>query len=385
MISLHGQSLTKLILAPLPLNRLLSPQLSQVCKLFQQSVPFALERKVMLGLTSDEIHTLKKVFAKFPKEPTQNQQVFSRLALLFQYSEVENLLHVPRQDTSALKLFEAFLKAKKEFLPDLNQEDFPILVSQSKKWSQALEISHNWIKRQFFEGGLPEKETLLRLFRKAAEQGHPYAQVFLGSALREGIGIQKNEEEAISWFRKAAQLGYPPAQGLLGFALHMGISVEKNEEEAASWFRKAAEQGEAHSQWCLGVFLAKGIGVEKNESEAVLWFRKAAEQGDVKAQGSLGYVLDKGIGVEQNQQEAILWYRRTAEQGDSSAQYNLGIIFLEGKGIQKDLPEAVHWFRKAAEQGHPYSKRALELIASQKRKAPEEDETFEEPQKKLNN
>ena len=58
-----------------------------------------------------------------------------------------------------------------------------------------------------------------------------------------------------------------------------GLGVAKDEAEAVKWYRKAAEQGNAYGQNNLGKMYANGLGVAKDEAEAVKWFRKAAEQG----------------------------------------------------------------------------------------------------------
>jgi TPR repeat protein len=48
--------------------------------------------------------------------------------------------------------------------------------------------------------------------QKIAEQDNAEAQYYLGLCYREGIGIEKNEEEAVKWFRKAAEQDHYDAQ-----------------------------------------------------------------------------------------------------------------------------------------------------------------------------
>jgi len=52
-------------------------------------------------------------------------------------------------------------------------------------------------------------------YRKAAEQGLALAQNNLGSMYANGIGIAKDEVQAVAWYRKAAEQGYAPAQEAL--------------------------------------------------------------------------------------------------------------------------------------------------------------------------
>ena len=66
----------------------------------------------------------------------------------------------------------------------------------------------------------------------AAEQGHAEAQCKLGLCLVEGIGCEKNLEEAIEWFHKIPERGDAEAQNNLGSCQDNGIGCEKNPEEA---------------------------------------------------------------------------------------------------------------------------------------------------------
>lgn len=50
---------------------------------------------------------------------------------------------------------------------------------------------------------------------------------------------------------------------MLGMAYQSGIGVEKDEKEAVNWYRKAAEQGNVRAQFMLGMAYQNGICVEK--------------------------------------------------------------------------------------------------------------------------
>ena len=54
-----------------------------------------------------------------------------------------------------------------------------------------------------------------------------------------------------------------------------GIGVPKDEAEAVRWYRKSADAGEAKAMLDLGRAYENGIGIPKDEAEAVLWFHKA--------------------------------------------------------------------------------------------------------------
>ena len=59
----------------------------------------------------------------------------------------------------------------------------------------------------------------IETLRKDAEQGYAEAQDVLGLAYANGVGVAKDQREAVRWWRKAAAQGYTQAQRLnLGWA-----------------------------------------------------------------------------------------------------------------------------------------------------------------------
>jgi len=91
-----------------------------------------------------------------------------------------------------------------------------------------------------------------KLYRKAAEQGHAYAQFRLGWVYAHGQGVPQDHSEAVTWYRKAAEQGHAGAQFRLGYAFDSGQGVPQDFVEAAKWYRKAADQGHAPAQLNLG-------------------------------------------------------------------------------------------------------------------------------------
>jgi hypothetical protein len=113
------------------------------------------------------------------------------------------------------------------------------------------------------------------------------------------------------------------AQISLGYAYADGIGVPKDRAEAVRWWRKAADQGNAEAQNSLGVAYASGEGVPQDFSEAVLWYRRAADQGDPAAQLNLGVSYGNGTGVPQDFAEAYFWENLAAalKKGDRAKIY----------------------------------------------------------------
>ena len=127
-----------------------------------------------------------------------------------------------------------------------------------------------------FNTSTPEEKTF-RLCYESAKQGDAIAQNNLGNCYWDGIGVEKNYDEAFKWYKKSAEQGYANAQFMLGNCYQNGIGVKKNDDEAFNWYKKSAEQGNKNAQFMLGQCYWHGIGVKKNYDEAIKWYNKSAK------------------------------------------------------------------------------------------------------------
>ena len=123
-----------------------------------------------------------------------------------------------------------------------------------------------------------------------------------------------------------AEAGDATAQHNLGVMFANGMGVAKNDQEAVKWYRLAAEAGFARAQTNLGLMYADGAGVAENDQEAVKWYRLAAEAGDARAQTNLGVMYANGTGVAQNTQRSYVWFSVAAAQGIDDATINRDIV-----------------------------------------------------------
>jgi TPR repeat protein/tRNA A-37 threonylcarbamoyl transferase component Bud32 len=221
--------------------------------------------------------------------------------------------------------------------------------------------------------GLPKDEAeAVRLHRRAAEQGDVVAQAFLGWTYRNGIGVARDEAEAVRWYRRAAVRGMAWAQLGLGWMYQKGLGVDPDPAEAVRWYRKAADQGYADGQNNLGIMYQKGLGVDRDHAEAVRWYRKAAGQGHADAQTNLGWMYQHGLGVARDVTEAVRWHRRSAEQGHAAGQNNLAWMYEKGLGVARDDAEAARWYRKAAVQGYANAQNNLGWMYADGRGVPKD-------------
>ncbi len=97
-------------------------------------------------------------------------------------------------------------------------------------------------------------------------------------------GLFENKDLA-----KAAEMGHPRAQLQIGYQYEYGEGLPRSPSEAAKWYLKAATQGNAVAQMNLGNLYENGEGVPENWVEAAKWWRKSAEQKECEDRRARGW------------------------------------------------------------------------------------------------
>ena len=110
---------------------------------------------------------------------------------------------------------------------------------------------------------------------------------------------------AYAAFLAAAEEGHADSQFNVGLMYEKGIGVGKDEKEAVLWYGKAASQGNASAQFNLGVLYENGRGTNVDFAKANEWYRKASVQGDALAIGNLGMLYVRGQGVKENKTAGV--------------------------------------------------------------------------------
>jgi hypothetical protein len=150
-----------------------------------------------------------------------------------------------------------------------------------------------------------------------------------------------------------ANAGDPEAQNQMGVYYIDGVGVERNAEEAARWYQLAAEQGSARGQRRLGRMYQTGSGVPEDPVEAVRLYRLAAAQGNAAAHNDLGVMYAEGRGVDADINEALRWFRLAAEMEYDWGFANQAIIYERGlAGATVDRALAIQNYQAAARLGH---------------------------------
>ena len=190
--------------------------------------------------------------------------------------------------------------------------------------------------------------TALQTLQQAAEQNDGMAEEWLGVYFR-----SKNDyPDSFNWTQKAAAQGNPEAQGDLGYMYHDGLGVTKDDAQAIAWLQKAVNQDNAEAENSLGTLYASGSGVPKDYAKAISLFQKAAKNEYSLAPGNLGDMYYFGRGISKDYYQAFNWYQKGANLGDPYSEYALAYSYEKGQGVTQNDEEALLWYEKAANDGN---------------------------------
>jgi TPR repeat protein len=168
-------------------------------------------------------------------------------------------------------------------------------------------------------GALQDFDEAAQCFRKAADQGHPGAQLRFGMLCQDGQGVREDFGEAMRWYRKAAEQKEPHAACSIARLYHNGKGVTQDLDEAARWYRLEAEGDCEAAQFSLGLISEARLDTDA----AVKWYRLAAAAGVVPAQSKVGDLLSDGLFAKADYVEACQWLSLAAVGGDKMSEIRL--------------------------------------------------------------
>ncbi len=113
-----------------------------------------------------------------------------------------------------------------------------------------------------------------------AENGDAEAQNEMGLA----ADAEHRYADAFKWFQLAAKQGVSKAQVSVGYAYDNGLGVQKDQVQAVYWYALAAAQGDPQAEFDLGMCYHLGEGIEsdnaaQNRRAAIKWFSVALTTG----------------------------------------------------------------------------------------------------------
>lgn len=117
--------------------------------------------------------------------------------------------------------------------------------------------------------------------KEKAAKGDIRAQVEVAYRYRDGIGVKRNDAEAVRWAHRAADRGDAGARDFLGWMYFEGRGVKHSPEIAFGYFKSAAGES-AQAGFNLGQCYFAAQGVEQDVPKALAAWEKAAEKSGLR-------------------------------------------------------------------------------------------------------
>lgn len=134
------------------------------------------------------------------------------------------------------------------------------------------------------------------LIEMATKYGSVEAQYVLGSSYLTGANeCEQNYKKARKWYKKAAKNGHSWAQYKLAEMYSRNKSAKRNFEKAFYWYKKSAEQGNVSAINKIASCYRCGLGVDKNIEKAVEWLKKGADSPICLIKLGIAYELGEGV------------------------------------------------------------------------------------------
>lgn len=165
-----------------------------------------------------------------------------------------------------------------------------------------------------------------------------FASLTASADFEKGIAAYQADNLPLAYreFRASADEGHADSQFNVALMFEKGMGVEKDEKQAVVWYEKSATQGNASAQFNLGVLYENGRGTPVDFAKAGEWYRKASVQGDALAIGNLGMLYVRGDGVTVNKVAGVALLLTSAMM-DSSPDNNAKKNIASTRGLTADM------------------------------------------------
>jgi TPR repeat protein len=161
-----------------------------------------------------------------------------------------------------------------------------------------------------------EKQSIDYL-TSAAEQDHTSAQRNLAIALENQGSPDKNK--IISLYEKAANNNDAYAINNLAVCYLLGDGVKQNLKQAVKYFEKAVKANDDYAMVNLADCYSVGNGVVQNNKKAFDLYKKAADKGNIYGLRSAADCYLIGTGTKQDIRMAMDLYKKASDLGDEKA------------------------------------------------------------------
>ena len=132
------------------------------------------------------------------------------------------------------------------------QESFNTAMSLAKRGDADAQVFLGWLYLKGYAGQINEQEAL-RWYMAGAAQGNTDAQYALGNYFK----VKKDYLLAYEWYKLASDSTHLPSLYNLGLLYEYGLGVKKDQQQALKLFRVAASKGHLFSKKKISMYLIK--------------------------------------------------------------------------------------------------------------------------------
>lgn len=191
-----------------------------------------------------------------------------------------------------------------------------------------------------------------QLFKQASKHDVE-ANIYVGYCFENGLGVAKNEEEAISMYQKG--FGGSESVGKQSEAVAFVLGLGHDESRL---FKQTIEMGDENGLARLGLMYCNGRGEDMDFDYALRLLLMAEKKGSTIAGVEIGNAYYFGYRVHVDYISAVAHFRRAFLNGYMPGTVELAHCYFNGNGDEEDVDEAFRLFKEAPDavcaEGHLY-------------------------------
>ena len=191
--------------------------------------------------------------------------------------------------------------------------------------------------------------------KKLADHGNASASWVLAHRYLTGNDATA-EKKGFEYIKKAAEQGHVGAHVYLGMMYMEGVGTQSNPQEAFKWYKLASDKGDASAHYVVAQFYANGCVVEQDVDKCFEYLRLSAEGGYDDGQAEYAVVLlERG-----NITDAIKLVDKSLKQQPSASCITLASFALINVGTEECVDKGYECLQYAAKLGEPEACEILE-------------------------
>lgn len=186
--------------------------------------------------------------------------------------------------------------------------------------------------------------------KKACELNDPNGCAMLGDLLVSGTGVSKNPELGVKLWDASCRAGADGACGSIGLVLLTGELGPRDPQKAAQYLDRACRGGRQDACSTLGVQFLGNNGVDKDWAKAASLFKNACIGDDAIGCGNFGIAAEFDIGTPKDIRQAAAAYERGCKLDERECT-GVGVFWHLGKGVPRDEQKAIAAYKAACAKG----------------------------------